>query len=487
MYFSYYGLKENPFELAPDGSYVYMSETHKEGLATLRYGVIANKGFLLLTGGVGVGKTTILNALLKMLEKKVSVCLLNNPTIKKEEFYHYLSTKLDLAYEDNKSSFILQFEKLLVRTGQKGEKILLIIDEAQAFSIELLEEIRLLSNLAGTSNVFGIFLVGQPEIREQLATSKLLPLRQRIGIRYHLEPLSSRDTEQYIHFRLHRAGGRNTKIFTEEAVATIHEASQGNPRLINILCDHAMLSGFAKDSKKIDKALILESLEELRLPGEATLQTSEVRSRPRPQPSEFIKQPSPQPTEFVSEPESQPDEAENKSSRQQAEVATQTSSQPAEVASQPEPQPAEVASQPEPQPAEVASQPEPQPTEVTSQPDPQPAEVASQPDPQPAEVASQPPPQPSGGVSQPDPQPAKVTSQPDPQPAEVASQPDPQPTEVASQPIQQPKEVVDELRPQSSDAVSLPRKTGKPLVLFMIALALMSVIIVMGIIIPTGI
>ncbi len=341
MYFSYYGLKENPFELAPDGSFVYMSETHKEGMATLRYGVIANKGFLLLTGGVGVGKTTILNALLKMLEKKVSVCLLNNPSLTKDEFYHYLASKLDLAYDENKSSFILQFEKLLIQCVQKGEKILLIIDEAQAFPIELLEEIRLLSNLGGVSNVLGIFLVGQPEIREQLATSQLLPLRQRIGIRYHLEPFSASESEQYIYFRLNRAGGRNTKIFTEEAVASIHEASQGNPRLINILCDHAMLSGSAKDLRKIDKALILESLEELRLPGEATLQTSEVRSRPRPQPSEFIKQPSPQQTESVSEPESQLDEAVNKPSRQQAEAAAQTKSQPTEVASQPDPQPTE--------------------------------------------------------------------------------------------------------------------------------------------------
>ena len=149
MYFSYYGLKENPFELAPDGSFVYMSETHKEGMATLRYGVIANKGFLLLTGGVGVGKTTILNALLKMLEKKVRVCLLNNPSLTKVEFYHYLASKLDLAYDENKSSFILQFEKLLVQCVQKGEKILVIIDEAQVFPVELLEEIRLLSNLGG--------------------------------------------------------------------------------------------------------------------------------------------------------------------------------------------------------------------------------------------------------------------------------------------------------------------------------------------------
>ena len=279
MYFTYYGLTEKPFELAPDGSFVYMSETHKEGLATLRYGVIANKGFLLLTGGVGVGKTTLLNALLRMVQKKVIICLLNNPTLSKKEFFHYLANQFGLTYKNNKSSFILQFKRLLARCEEKGEKILLIIDEAQAFPIDLLEEIRLLSNLAGESNVLSIFLVGQPEIREQLATSQLLPLRQRIGIRYHLESLTNRDTAQYIHYRLSHAGARKTGIFTEEAISTIHEASQGNPRLINILCDHAMLSGFARDMKVIDRALIVESIEELRLPGEATLQTSDIMKR----------------------------------------------------------------------------------------------------------------------------------------------------------------------------------------------------------------
>ena len=276
MYSSYYGLKDKPFELSPDGSFVYMSETHKEGLATLRFGVITDKGFLLLTGGVGVGKTTILNALLRMVEKEVFVCLINNPKLSKNEFYYFLASKLGLSYNDNKSQFIIQFSDLLIRCKNKGEKILLIIDEAQAFSIKLLEEIRLLSNLAGENNVLSIFLVGQPEIREQLATSQLLPLRQRIGIRYHLEPLQREDTEQYIYYRLNRAGASKTSIFTEQAIETIHQASQGNPRLINIICDHALLSGFAKDLKEIDQKTILECVEDIRLPGEETLQTSEV-------------------------------------------------------------------------------------------------------------------------------------------------------------------------------------------------------------------
>lgn len=281
MYSSYYGFKEKPFELAPNASYVYMSETHKEGLATLRYGVIANKGFLLLTGGVGVGKTTILNALLRMVKKQVLVCLLNNPTLSKNEFYHFLASKFGLSYNDNKSHFILQFTDFLTHCHERNEKVLLIIDEAQAFTIELLEEIRLLFNLAGEYNVLSIFLVGQPEIREQLATAQLLPLRQRIGIRYDIKPLSRADTEQYIHFRLNRAGAGSARIFTDGAIDTIHYASNGNPRLINIICDHSLISGFARDLKVINKELILESIEEIRLPGEATLQTSEVVRQPK--------------------------------------------------------------------------------------------------------------------------------------------------------------------------------------------------------------
>ena len=324
MYYSYYGLTEKPFELAPDGSYVYMSETHKEGLATLRYGVIANKGFLLMTGGVGVGKTTLLNALLRMVQKKVIVCLLNNPTLNKKEFFYYLANQFSLPFKNNKSSFIINFKKLLGRCEETGEKILLVIDEAQAFPIDLLEEIRLLSNLAGESNVFSIFLVGQPEIREQLATSQLLPLRQRIGIRYHLEPLTEKDTAHYIHHRLANAGASKTTIFTEEAIATIHDASQGNPRLINIICDHAMLSGFAKDLKVINRTLIVESIEELRLPGEATLQTSDLVKQLRPQRSVVERLPSSEPSPVVERQKPPIEIVDTSSGKRSAEAMAQT-------------------------------------------------------------------------------------------------------------------------------------------------------------------
>jgi general secretion pathway protein A len=275
MYRKFYGLQQRPFELTPDGSLVYLSEAHREAIATLRYGVIADKSFLLLTGGVGAGKTTILNSLLDMVKQKVRVCVLNNPTLRHNEFYHYLERKLGLSCKGNKGEFIIQFSSLLDRCAKTKEKVLLIIDEAQIFPIQLLEEIRLLSNLAGNRNVLSIFLIGQPELQLKLADPRLLPLRQRIGIRYHLEPLNQYDTAQYIVYRLNRAGSENPAIFTKKAIDCIHEASHGNPRLINVICDHALMSGFAADLTLIDQEIIMACLEDIRLQSEEKLRVSE--------------------------------------------------------------------------------------------------------------------------------------------------------------------------------------------------------------------
>jgi general secretion pathway protein A len=281
MYCKFYGLSQKPFELAPARNLVYLSEAHREGIATLRYGVIADKGFLLLTGGVGSGKTTLLNNLLGMLKNQVQVCVINNPTLSRDEFFHYLGSKLNIKYNGNKSEFILRFSNLLDKDAKKKGKVLLIIDEAQTFPIELLEEIRLLSNHSGERNVFSIFLIGQPELQKKLAHPQLLPLRQRIGIRYHLEALTRDDTAQYISYRLNKAGVANPAIFTTEAIGCIHEASMGNPRLINVICDHALISGFAQDMIRIDRDVVFECLKQIRLQGEEGLKISEIIPPPK--------------------------------------------------------------------------------------------------------------------------------------------------------------------------------------------------------------
>ena len=245
----------------------------------MRYGVIADKGFLLLTGGVGSGKTTLLNTLLTMLQAdikacRLTVCLLNNPKLSRHEFFYFLGAKFGIRYDGNKGLFILKFSDLLEKYEKENRKLLLIIDEAQAFPIDLLEEIRLLSNHAEGRNVFSIFLVGQPELQEKLASSQLLPLRQRIGIRYHLAPLTREETSQYIVYRLQMAGAVKTSIFDEKAMDCIYEASQGTPRLINVICDHALILGFTREIYQISKEHVTECIEAIRLQGEKWPQIS---------------------------------------------------------------------------------------------------------------------------------------------------------------------------------------------------------------------
>lgn len=281
MYRKYYGLKHKPFELAPVGGRLYLSEGHREALATLRYGVISNKGFILLTGGVGTGKTTVLNTLLGMVKDKVRVVVLNNPTLSKHEFFTYLSSKLDVPYKNNKGTFILELANFLNNYGKEGGKVLLIIDEAQAFPIDLLEEIRLLSNHAGQKNALSIFLIGQPELQDKLADPTLLPLRQRIGLRHHLEPLSESDTGQYIAYRLNKAGALNSALFDNSAVSAIHRESRGNPRLINIMCDHALITGFNRDLRTISKNVIDECIKEIKLQKEKRLQGLDNQKKPK--------------------------------------------------------------------------------------------------------------------------------------------------------------------------------------------------------------
>lgn len=270
MYTKYYGLTGKPFSIIPDPETVYMSDGHQEALAILRYGVIDRKGFLLLTGGVGTGKTTLLQLLLKSIDTKVHCCMLANPTLSVNDFYYYLAAKYGLReFDSNKAKFMLDFADFLKDCRQKKERVLLIIDEAHAMPVDLLEEIRLLSNQEYHEyGVMSIFLVGQPELNDHLADERLLPLRQRIGIRYHLQPFSLEDTEKYILFRLTSAGCQQGGIFSPEALQLIHKLGGGVPRLINIICDQALLTGFAEGRPVINGKIIQECGAELQLQGE---------------------------------------------------------------------------------------------------------------------------------------------------------------------------------------------------------------------------
>ena len=269
MYKAYYGLTKKPFKLTPDSKVVFRSEAHQEALAILKYGVLGKKGFLVLTANVGLGKTTLLEALVESLGPDVKLCLLNNPLLYRDEFFSYLAEKLDLPWDGNKAMFLIAFDEMLKVAYAAGDRILLIVDEAHVLPVDLLEEIRLLSNLdVKGQDVLSIFLVGQPELNELMSNDRLLPLRQRVGIRFDLKPFGLNETTQYILFRLRHAGARHLHIFTDEAIEQIHIVSKGTPRLINIVCDHALLTGFAENKPVINAELIQECVEDLHFPGE---------------------------------------------------------------------------------------------------------------------------------------------------------------------------------------------------------------------------
>lgn len=270
MYESFYGLTSKAFDLIPDPDKVYMSEAHEEALAVLRYGVIDRKGFLLLTGDVGTGKTTLLQLLAKSLDSKVHLCLISNPTLSLSDFYYYLAAKYGLReYEGNKAKFLLDFAEFLKRCRENQERVLLIIDEAHVLPVDLLEEIRLLSNQEYQEfGVMSVFLVGQPELNDRLADDRLLPLRQRIGIRFHLQPFTEAETKRYILFRLSKAGVQRGDLFADEAVRLIHQEGHGVPRLINVICDQSMLVGYAEEKTAIDAATVRECLKDMRIPGQ---------------------------------------------------------------------------------------------------------------------------------------------------------------------------------------------------------------------------
>ena len=258
-----------PFELAPKVDALFLGETHKEGLAVLKYGVISDKGFLLLTGGVGTGKTTLINCLAASLEMSENLCIISNPNLDVEEFYFYFAAKIGLAYDGNKAFFLLSFAEYLEKCQKAKKKILLIIDEAHALPVEVLEEIRLLANLAADhTGTMSIFLVGQPELMERLSEKRLLPLRQRISIGFHLEPLSREDTQQYILFRLNAAGAQQGALFTKKAIDAIDQGADGNPRVINIISDQALLTGYLRNVLCIDHTIIRECIEQQQLPGD---------------------------------------------------------------------------------------------------------------------------------------------------------------------------------------------------------------------------
>ena len=269
MYRNHFGLVRKPFELTPDSNVLFLGETHKEALAVLKHGVVSDKSFLLFTGGVGTGKTTLINVLSKTLENPGYVCMISNPTLGIDDFFYYFAAQLGLLFDGNKAKFLVLFSKLLEECKKNNRKVLLIVDEAHALPTDLLEEMRLLVNMAAeVKNVLSIFLVGQPELLNRLTEEQLSPLSQRIAVRYHLNQLSKEDSLQYVLYRLNRAGAKSNSLFSEKALDLIYEATRGNPRQINIICDNALLAAYSRDRLSVDDKMIRECVDKLYIPGD---------------------------------------------------------------------------------------------------------------------------------------------------------------------------------------------------------------------------
>lgn len=268
MYEQYYGLKENPFNVTPNPEYIYLGERHKEALAQLLYGVREKKGFIVITGEVGTGKTTLIHYLLDKLNGNhhTKTAFLFNPKLTVNDFIQYILKDLGVRVQgQTKGEYLHHLHRYLLNAYRRDERVVLIVDEAQGLRPELLEEIRLLSNLeTSRSKLLQIVLVGQPELDKTLSQTEFRQLRQRINLRYHLTPLSFKETKEYIEKRL-RIAGATRPIFTEKAIKEIYRRSGGIPRLINIICDNSLLNGYALDQEIVDEKSVCEVSDDLKI------------------------------------------------------------------------------------------------------------------------------------------------------------------------------------------------------------------------------
>ena len=275
MYERFYQLRERPFALSPDPEYLYPSRVHREALDYLRYGLETHAGFVVITGEIGSGKTTLLQTLLRGLDSQTSVGRIVNTLLEPRELIETIMIDFGLESAGRSKPMMLRdLAQYLVDQRLAGRMVLLVIDEAQNLSLAALEELRMLSNLeTEKSKLLQIVLVGQPNLRDKLAAPELEQLRQRITVSYHLSPLDAMETENYINHRLRRASTGVPMEFPREVTDVIHNRSRGVPRIINVICDAALVFGYAEERRQIDLLLMREVLAELEttgvLPGES--------------------------------------------------------------------------------------------------------------------------------------------------------------------------------------------------------------------------
>jgi len=261
MYKKFFGLKENPFNVNPDPRYLYLTPNTQEALACLTYGIETRKGFILLTGEVGTGKTTLINKLLEWLHKeRVFTAFVFNPRLSVSQFFDFMMADFGIPCETHqKGQMLLKLNQWLLDRYQAGERAVLVVDEAQNLSPQMLEEIRLLTNLeTSTEKLLQIVLAGQPELEQKLNQPQLRQLRQRITLRAKTRQLTLDETQGYIQERMRIAGAENPDIFSPEAVAAVHRYARGIPRVTNLLCEHALVSSFADQKNPVPGEIVEE-------------------------------------------------------------------------------------------------------------------------------------------------------------------------------------------------------------------------------------
>lgn len=262
MYESFFGLRERPFDLTPNPRFLLMMPTHREALANLHYGLTARKGLTVLIGEAGSGKTTLVHAVRGEWDAAGHrVAHLSNPTLSRAEFFEYLAAVFGLSAEagGSKARFLTEFLQFVTERHAKGGITGLVIDEAQALSDELLEEVRLLiNNETASEKLFQVLLVGQPELSERLDQPALRQIKQRIALRCTLSTLTVTQVASYIAGRIQVAGGTAATVFTREAVMAVHAHSHGIPRVISVICDNVLVAGFAAGVRPIPSSIVEE-------------------------------------------------------------------------------------------------------------------------------------------------------------------------------------------------------------------------------------
>src|SRR6185369_7555170 len=277
MYEQFFGLHERPFDLTPNPRFLVMTDGHREALSNLEYAIASRKGVTLLLGEAGSGKTTVIRAAVEQATSRVHCVHLHNPALTRNEFVEMLAARFELSDEArrSKTALLLEMESLLQKRYETREATVLIVDEAQSLSTELLEEIRLLANIeTNDEKLLTLVIAGQPELGSKLDDASLRQLKQRIALRCELRPLTLHETLVYLAGRIRAAGGVTSRIFTLEAATLLHQTAAGIPRTINVLADNALLAAFARQQSPVTSQIVAEIVRDFRIDSDKGSGTS---------------------------------------------------------------------------------------------------------------------------------------------------------------------------------------------------------------------